>query len=125
VGGNDTGGTDWTGLLLDGHTIIYDGEGTKLLSYNLLTQTQNPDFTSAATEDALFHIFAFRVIPNGPDAGDVLLANSIDAVRKLLVALWKFRERRSRNRRRNDEARLTAGHRPRHSIPYSSGQDQS
>ena len=31
-GGNDTGGTDWTDLLLDGHTIIYDGEGTEILA---------------------------------------------------------------------------------------------
>src|SRR4029077_10108894 len=28
-GGNGTGGTDWVDLGLDGHTILYDGEGTE------------------------------------------------------------------------------------------------
>jgi hypothetical protein len=60
--------------------MIYNGEGTEILSYNLATNTQNADFTSAATEAALTHIFAMRVIPEGADAGDVLVANSIDAV---------------------------------------------
>jgi PEP-CTERM motif len=80
MGGNGTNGTDWTDMALDGHTILYDGEGTAIRSYNLSTMTQNADFTSAATEAALDHIFAFRVIPTGADAGDVLVANSIDAV---------------------------------------------
>jgi PEP-CTERM motif len=80
TGGNGTNGTDWTDMALDGNNIYYDGEGTKILSYNLTTNTQNPDFTSAATESALDHIFAFRVISTGADAGDVLVANSIDAV---------------------------------------------
>ena len=80
TGGNGTSGTDWTDMALDGNNIYYDGEGTKILSYNLTTNTQNPDFTSAATESALDHIFAFRVIPQGADAGDVLVANSTDAV---------------------------------------------
>ena len=81
LGGNGTGGTDWTELQSGtGSNILYDGEGTKILSYNLATLTQNPDFTSPATEASLDHIFAFRVIPSGTDAGDVLLANSIDAV---------------------------------------------
>jgi hypothetical protein len=79
-GGNSTGGTDWTDLLLDGHTVIYDGEGQAIRSYNLATNTQNPDFSSAATEAALDYIFALRVIPFGADAGDVLVANSINAV---------------------------------------------
>jgi PEP-CTERM motif len=79
-GGNDTGGTDWTDMALDGNTILYDGEGTAIRSFNLSTNTQNADFTSAATESALEHIYEFRVIPVGADAGDVLVANSGDAV---------------------------------------------
>lgn len=79
TGGNGTGGTDWIDFL-NPTTVIYDGEGTKILSYNIGTSTQNADFTSAATESALDHIYAFRVIPSGPFAGDVLLANSIDDV---------------------------------------------
>ncbi len=63
-GGNGTGGTDWTELQSGtGNNILYDGEGTAIRSFNLATMTQNPDFTSAATEAALTHIFAFRVIP--------------------------------------------------------------
>ncbi len=80
LGGNLTGGTDWTDQLLDGNTLIYDGEGTAIRSYNLATNTQNADFTTAATESALNHIYAMRVIPKGALAGDVLLANSVDAV---------------------------------------------
>jgi hypothetical protein len=77
-GGNFTGGTDWTDMALDGNNILYDGEGTAIRSFNLTTNTQNADFTSAATEAALDHIFAFRVIPKGADAGDVLVSNSTD-----------------------------------------------
>jgi hypothetical protein len=81
AGGNDTGGTDWTELQsASSSNILYNGEGTKILSFNLATSTQNADFTSAATEAALNHIFAFRVVPSGAFAGDVLVANSIDAV---------------------------------------------
>ena len=80
-GGNGTGGTDWTELQsATGTNILYDGEGTVIRSFNLATLTQNPDFTSAATEAALSRIFAFRVIPSGGNAGDVLVANSINAV---------------------------------------------
>jgi hypothetical protein len=79
-GGNDTNGTDWTDMALDGNTILYDGEGTAIRSFNLSTNTQNADFTSAATEAALNHIYEFRVIPVGADTGDVLVANSGDAV---------------------------------------------
>lgn len=80
-GGNGTGGTDWTELQSATSTnILYDGEGTAIRSFNLATSTQNPDFTSAATEAALTHIFAFRVIPSGTFAGDVLVSNSVDAV---------------------------------------------
>jgi PEP-CTERM motif len=79
TGGNGTGGTDWMDFL-NPTTAIYDGEGTKILRYNLATSTQLTDFTSAATESALTHIFALRTIPAGAFAGDVLVANSINAV---------------------------------------------
>ena len=42
--------------------------------------TQLADFTSAATEAALTHIFAMRTISTGGMAGDVLLANSVNDV---------------------------------------------
>ena len=84
TGGNLTGGTDW----VDTHNtttgqVIYDGEGTAIRSAILNangTTTQLADFSSAATEAALTHIFALRTIPSGTLAGDVLVANSIDAV---------------------------------------------
>ena len=77
TGGNGTNGTDWTDMALDAHNIYYDGEGTKIRQFDpATTNTQNSDFTSAATESALDHIFAFRVISTGADAGDVLVAST-------------------------------------------------
>lgn len=80
VGGDQTGGTDWMALLPDGHTIIYDGSGSAIRSYNLATSTQNPDFTTPAAKAALHNIGELAVIPKGPYAGDVLVANADDAV---------------------------------------------
>ncbi len=84
TGGNGTGGTDWVDTYnpTTGQ-IIYDGEGTRVLSAILNangTVTQLADFSSVATEGKLTHIFAMRTIPSGAFAGDVLLADSIDAV---------------------------------------------
>ncbi len=84
TGGNGTGGTD----SVDTYNpttgqVIYDGEGTEVLSAILNSNgstTQLANFSSAATQAALTHIFAMRTIPSGPFAGDVLVANSIDAV---------------------------------------------
>jgi hypothetical protein len=84
TGGNGTGGTDWVDTYnKTTGQIIYDGEGTHILSAILNangTVTQLSDFSSPATEAALTHIFAMRTIPSGTFAGDVLVANSIDAV---------------------------------------------
>ena len=84
TGGNGTGGTDWVDTYnpTTGQ-VIYDGEGTEVLSAILNSNgstTQLANFSSAATQAALTHIFAMRTIPSGPFAGDVLVANSIDAV---------------------------------------------
>jgi hypothetical protein len=75
-GGNGTGGTDWVDLKLDGHTILYDGEGTIIRSFDLATNTQGPDFATAPNAS----VFALRVIPDGPFTGDVLAADSSDAI---------------------------------------------
>jgi hypothetical protein len=84
LGGNGTGGTDWVDTYNTATgRVIYDGEGTAIRSAILNangTVTQLSDFTSAATEAALNHIYAMRTIPVGSDAGDVLVANSVDAV---------------------------------------------
>lgn len=84
TGGNFTGGTDWVDTYnKTTGQVIYDGEGTKILSAILNpdgTTTQLADFSSAATDAALTHIFAMRTIPSGTFAGDVLVANSINAV---------------------------------------------
>jgi hypothetical protein len=76
VGGNGTGRTDWIDLGLDGQTMLYDGEGSLIKSFNLSTSTQNADFSSAPA----FDVFALRVIPDGPDKGDVLAADSGQAL---------------------------------------------
>jgi hypothetical protein len=75
-GGNGTGGTDWVDLGLDGHTILYDGEGTVIRTFDLATNTQGPDFATAPNSS----VFALRVIPDGAFTGDVLAADSADAV---------------------------------------------
>jgi hypothetical protein len=75
-GGNGTGGTDWVDLGLDGHTILYDGEGTVIRTFDLATNTQGPDFATAPNAS----VFALRVIPDGAFTGDVLAADSADAV---------------------------------------------
>jgi hypothetical protein len=75
-GGNGTGGTDWVDLGLDGHTILYDGEGTVIRTFDLATNTQGPDFATAPNAS----LFALRVVPDGTFKGDVLAADSSDAI---------------------------------------------
>ena len=76
TGGNGTGHTDWIDLSADQHTILYDGEGTAIHSFNLTTQTENPLFATAPNTS----VFAFRIIPGGANAGDVLAADSSHAI---------------------------------------------
>jgi len=81
TGGNGTGGTDWVDTYNTATgQVIYDGEGTVIHSAILNangTTTQLADFSSGA---GLSHIFALRTIGSGTFAGDVLVANSGDAV---------------------------------------------
>lgn len=77
MGGNGTGGTDWTDLAADQKTILYDGEGTEILSYNLATKTQNTPFATGLPGNRAFE---FRIIPSGSFAGDVLAADSQNAI---------------------------------------------
>ena len=82
-GNGVTRGTDWIDFQND-HTILYDGEGTALLSYNLQTDTQNHSFATAlpGTCEVVVAgcVFAFRIIPAGTLAGDVLAADSSEAI---------------------------------------------
>ena len=72
AGGNGTGGTDWVDLELDGHTLLYDGEGSIIRSFDLATDTQGPDFATVPPD-----VFALRVIPGGAFKGDVLAAEAL------------------------------------------------
>jgi hypothetical protein len=76
VGGNGTGGTDWSDLSADQHTLLYDGEGTTIKRFDLTTSTQLSDFGNAPQAS----VFAFRIIPSGAFAGDVVAADSVDAI---------------------------------------------
>ena len=76
AGGNGTGRTDWIDMALDGHTMLYDGEGSIIKSFDLSANTQNADFSTAPA----FDVFALRVIPDGADKGDVLAADSGHAI---------------------------------------------
>jgi hypothetical protein len=66
--------TDWIDLAADQHTMLYTDEGGTTHSVNVATNTLNPNFSTAAGD------FALRIIPSGAFAGDVLVANSGDAV---------------------------------------------
>jgi hypothetical protein len=55
-------GTDWIELLPDQKTLLYTSEGTSVLSFNISTNTQNPDFADNLPGAAAY---AFRVLPNG------------------------------------------------------------
>jgi PEP-CTERM motif len=72
TGGNGTGRTDWIDLQADQSTILYDGEGNNILSFNTATSTQNPDFVDSLPGP----IFALRALSNG----DVLVADSANAL---------------------------------------------
>ncbi|MDP9037641.1 MAG: PEP-CTERM sorting domain-containing protein [Acidobacteriota bacterium] len=75
-GGNGTGGTDWIDLAANQSTVLYDGEGTEILSYDLTTHTQNAAFATGLASS----VFALRIIPAGAMAGDVLAADSAHAI---------------------------------------------
>ncbi len=72
-GGNGTGGTDWADLEPDQKTLLYDGEGTEILSYNLATNTQNAPFATGLPGS---DVYEFRII----SSGDVLAADSSGAI---------------------------------------------
>jgi hypothetical protein len=73
TGGSGTGGTDWLDVSSDQCTILYTGEGSEILSYNVCTQTQNADFADSLPAPC----FELRFQPNG----DVLLACGTEVIR--------------------------------------------
>jgi len=77
AGGNGTGGTDWADLEPNQQTLLYDGEGTEILSYNLATKTQNTLFASGLPGSS---VFEFRIIPGGTLTGDVIAADSSESI---------------------------------------------
>jgi hypothetical protein len=66
--------TDWIDLASDQHTMLYTNEGGTIHSVDVGTNTVNPNFST------LGGVFALRIIPTGAMAGDVLAANSSDAI---------------------------------------------
>lgn len=65
-------GTDWVDLQPDGHTVLYTSEGSSILSYNIATHTQNPDFIDGLSGP----VYALRTVLTGAFAGDVLVADT-------------------------------------------------
>ncbi len=65
--------TDWIDLASDQHTMLYGDESGTIHSVNVATNTSNPDFCTGCGQ------YALRIIPSGPDAGDVLAADSSGA----------------------------------------------
>jgi hypothetical protein len=72
-GGSGTGGTDWVDLESDDCTLLYTGEGSAILSYNVCTHTQNPDFATGLPGPC----FELRIRPNG----DVMVACASEVIR--------------------------------------------
>jgi hypothetical protein len=72
-GGSGTGGTDWVTLEGDQCTLLYTGQGSEILSYNVCTQTQNPDFATGLPQPC----FELRQRPND----DVMVACASEVIR--------------------------------------------
>lgn len=70
-------GTDWVDLQPDGKTVYYTSEGHSIFSINISTGTQNPNFVDGLPGTAAF---ALRDVLTGPFAGDVLVADSSNAL---------------------------------------------
>ncbi len=68
-------GTDWIDLAADLCTMLYTSEGFHVKSFNICTNTQNPDFAALPTGSA----FALRIRPVGTGSGgngSVLVADT-------------------------------------------------
>jgi hypothetical protein len=64
-------GTDWIDLESNGHVIRYTSEGSTIRRFDVTTNTQLPNFSTALTE-----AFAHRILPNGGE----LVANTSDVL---------------------------------------------
>jgi hypothetical protein len=80
-GGSGTGGTDWVDLEADECTLLYTGQGSEILSYNVCTQTQNPDFATGLPQPC----FGLRIRPNG----DVMVACASKVIRLNAAGIQK------------------------------------
>lgn len=80
TGGTSTGGTDWIQVEPDHCTVLYDGEGTAILSNNICTHTQNADFVSSGFD----YIYAFKLLSDGglvvADTANVALVSDTGTV---------------------------------------------
>ena len=70
-------GTDWVDLQPDLCTVLYTSEGISILSYNICTSTQNPDFATGLPGS---NDYAHRTLGSGPFMGDDLVADSAFAL---------------------------------------------
>jgi hypothetical protein len=59
--GSGPGGTDWLDLAADQCTILYTGEGSEVLSYNVCSRTQEPALTTALQGPC----FQLQIRPDG------------------------------------------------------------
>jgi PEP-CTERM motif len=66
-------GSDWIDLRSDGTTFIYTSEGNKIKQYSISSSTNLADLPVTLPGSAAY---ALRIIPNGLDAGDILVADT-------------------------------------------------
>jgi hypothetical protein len=72
-------GNDWIDLSSDQCTFYYTSERSAVMAYNMCTKTQLPDFTQQPLAGG--NAYELRIVANGPDVGDVLVADSNRVVR--------------------------------------------
>jgi PEP-CTERM motif len=70
-------GTDWVDLQPDQKTVLYTSEGSSILSFNISTNTQNANFLDGLPGA---NAYALRTVLTGAFAGDVLVADSSNAL---------------------------------------------
>jgi uncharacterized repeat protein (TIGR01451 family) len=84
-------GTDWSDLQADQKTILYTSEGMRVLSFDISTNTQNPDFAQGMPGPSAY---AHRTLPNGDvlvaDSNNVLLLNTSGTIIQTYTPVESF-----------------------------------
>ncbi|MFN2506054.1 MAG: hypothetical protein ABR540_17830 [Acidimicrobiales bacterium] len=78
VAPDGTGGPDWVDLAADQATMFYASEGRLIKRFDVVSDTQLPDF---ATLPGTANAFALRLLPPGDGTGGLLVADRLNVKR--------------------------------------------